>query len=187
MGHRARLRIVLFKAYSAFTRVTGLHTRAVGDTHSEGFSYVTSRQLRLHPAGAVVGWEARLAMGHAHSGSSGGRRRVRSPVAMPRRRADSTRRYGRRPYRSRSRGRMFADMARAGRGWRRSTNHRFKSRWEIPEAKLRPRDLKGQTGRQRRSDTQGPQRRCLGEPNRCVLRPRGLVDLVPRSPSGSVL
>src|ERR1700693_5970658 len=40
-GHRVGLRIGLFEAYSAFTRVTActLALSPIRDTHSEGFSY----------------------------------------------------------------------------------------------------------------------------------------------------
>ena len=59
-GCRVGLRIVLFEACSAFTRVTActFALSPIRDTHSEGFSYfVTSIVLRLLPAGAVAGWD----------------------------------------------------------------------------------------------------------------------------------
>jgi hypothetical protein len=76
-GHRVGLRIVLFEACSAFTRVTActLALSPVRDTHSEGFSYfVTSiaapvasgwsvRRVGLAPTG-----KRRLVTAHTHSG-----------------------------------------------------------------------------------------------------------------------
>ena len=76
-GHRVGLRIVLFEACSAFTRVTActLALSPIRDTHSEGFSYfVTSiaapvasgwsgRRVGLTPTG-----KRRLLTAHTHSG-----------------------------------------------------------------------------------------------------------------------
>jgi hypothetical protein len=59
-GSRVGLRIVLFEACAAFTRVTActLALSPICDTHSEGFSYfVTSIAAPLLPAGAVAGWD----------------------------------------------------------------------------------------------------------------------------------
>src|SRR5712672_2245355 len=59
-GCRVGLRIVLFEACSAFTRVTActLALSPIRDTHSEGFSYfVTSIAAPVLPAGAVAGWD----------------------------------------------------------------------------------------------------------------------------------
>ncbi len=79
-GHRVGLRIVLFEACSAFTRVTActLALSPVRDTHSEGFSYfVTSiaapaasgwsvRRVGLAPTG-----KRRLVTAHTRSGHPG--------------------------------------------------------------------------------------------------------------------
>src|SRR6201989_1851195 len=76
-GHRCGLRIVLFEACSAFTRVTActLALSPIRDTHSEGFSYfVTSiaapaasrwsvRRVGLAPTG-----KRRLVTAHTHLG-----------------------------------------------------------------------------------------------------------------------
>src|SRR6516164_5672826 len=83
-GHRVGLRIVLFEACSAFTRVTActLALSPTRDTHSEGFSYfVTSiaapaasgwsgRRVGLAPTG-----KRRLATAHTPS-------RLRRPISF---------------------------------------------------------------------------------------------------------
>jgi hypothetical protein len=59
-GSSGRLRIVLFEACSAFTRVTActLALSPIRDTLPEGFSYfVTSIAAPVPPAGAVTGWD----------------------------------------------------------------------------------------------------------------------------------
>src|SRR5215469_838608 len=58
-GHRVGLRIVLFEACSAFTRVTActLALSPIRDTHSEGFSYlVTSIAAPAASGWSVAGW-----------------------------------------------------------------------------------------------------------------------------------
>src|ERR1700758_3076973 len=66
-GHRVGLRIVLFEACSAFTRVTActLALSPIRDTHSEGFSYfVTSIAApvasgwSVSPGGTCTHWKA---------------------------------------------------------------------------------------------------------------------------------
>src|SRR6516225_9684177 len=56
-GHRVGLRIVLFEACSAFTRVTActLALSPIRDTHSEGFSYLVTSIA----APAASGWSVR--------------------------------------------------------------------------------------------------------------------------------
>src|ERR1700756_901225 len=56
-GHRVGLRIVLFEACSAFTRVTActLALSPIRDTHSEGFSYFVTSIA----APAASGWSVR--------------------------------------------------------------------------------------------------------------------------------
>src|SRR4029077_7507065 len=56
-GHRVGLRIVLFEACSAFTRVTActLALSPIRDTHSEGFSYFVTSIA----APAASGWSGR--------------------------------------------------------------------------------------------------------------------------------
>src|SRR5499425_189028 len=85
-GRRVGLRIVLFEACSAFTRVTActLALSPIRDTHSEGFSYfVTSIAAPVASgwSGCRVGLaptgKRRLLTAHthtSHSPSSGGRR-----------------------------------------------------------------------------------------------------------------
>src|SRR5215510_14210927 len=89
-GHRVGLRIVLFEACSAFTRVAActLALSPIRDTHSEGFSYfVTSiaapvasgwsgRRMGLTPTG-----KRRLVTAHTRSGPSYG---LRSRNCWPR-------------------------------------------------------------------------------------------------------
>src|SRR5271169_1350490 len=87
-GHRVGLRIVLFKACSAFTRVTActLALSPIRDTHSEGFSYfVTSiaapvasgwsgRRVGFAPTG-----KRRLVTAHTHGRHSHSKDPPRSP------------------------------------------------------------------------------------------------------------
>src|SRR4029453_15543832 len=59
-GCRVGLRIVLFEACSAFTRVTActLALSPIRDTHSEGFSYfVTSIAAPAASGWSVAGWD----------------------------------------------------------------------------------------------------------------------------------
>jgi hypothetical protein len=79
-GHRIGLRIVLFEACSAFTRVTActLALSPIRDTHSEGFSYFVAsiaapaasgwsgRRVGLAPTG-----KRRLVTAHTHCGHPG--------------------------------------------------------------------------------------------------------------------
>src|SRR5512132_2962381 len=76
-GCRVDLRIVLFEACSAFTRVAActLALSPIRDTLIEGFShFVTSMTAPMLPAGAVAGWglhpleKRRLCTAHTQSG-----------------------------------------------------------------------------------------------------------------------
>src|SRR2546425_12702275 len=76
-GCRVDLRIVLFEACSAFTRVAActLALSPIRDTLIEGFShFVTSMTAPMLPAGAVAGWglhpleKRRLCTAHTRSG-----------------------------------------------------------------------------------------------------------------------
>src|SRR5262249_28273719 len=64
-GHRVGLRIVLFEACSAFTRITActLALSPIRDTHSEGFSYHLHScsgcfRLERSPGGTCTHWKA---------------------------------------------------------------------------------------------------------------------------------
>src|ERR1700757_3669206 len=69
-GHRVGLRIVLFEACSAFTRVTActLALSPIRDTHSEGFSYFVTSGWSGCRVGLAPTGKRRLCTAHTQLG-----------------------------------------------------------------------------------------------------------------------